>query len=130
LYAPVVKHYRRRKLAQVIHRLLLGPQAAWDAALKAAGTRISINTAFVERLNLTLRHALAALTRRSFCIAKSKRHLQLRLNAYLVYYNLVRLHLSLKITPACSAGLTDHAWSWEELLSFRLCPDQFAVVAG
>jgi hypothetical protein len=130
LYAQVVKQYRRRKLAQVIHRVLLGTRAAWDAALQAAGTRVSINTAFVERLNLTLRHALAALTRRTLCIAKSKRHLQLRLNAYLVYYNLVRRHMSLKTTPACSAGLTDHPWSWEELLMFRLRPDQLATVAG
>ncbi len=99
LYAQVVKHYRRRKLAQVIHRLLLGTQAAWDAALKAASTRLSINIALVERLNLTLCHALAVLTRRSLCIAKSRCHLQLRLNAYLVYYNLVRLHLSLKTAP-------------------------------
>jgi hypothetical protein len=62
--------------------------------------------------------------------ARHTRHLQLRLNAYLVYYNLVRPHLSLKTTPACSAGLTDHAWTWEELLTFRLRPDQLAAVVG
>ena len=138
LYAQVVKQYCRRKLAQVVRRLLLGTQAAWEAALQATGTRVSINTAFVERLNpslrsgqaLTLRQSLAALTRRTLCLAKTKRHLQLRLNAYLVYYNLVREHMTLQTTPACSAGLTDHAWSWEEFLTFRLRPEQLAAVVS
>ncbi len=73
-------------------------------------------------MNLTLRQGLAALTRRSQAIAKTKRHLQLRLDAYLVYYNLVREHQSLRTTPACAAGLTDHAWSWAEVLTVRLPP--------
>ena len=76
----------------------------------------------MERLNLTLRQGLAALTRRSAAIAKTKRHLQLRLGSYLVYYNLVREHLSLGTSPACAAGLTDHGWSWAEVLSYRLPP--------
>jgi IS1 family transposase len=51
----------------------------------------SIHTAFVKRLNLTLRPSLAAVTRRSLTFAKTKRHLQFHLNAYLVYSNLVRI---------------------------------------
>jgi hypothetical protein len=130
LYAQVVKQYRRRKLAHIVRRLLPGTQAAWEAALHAAGTRVSINTAFVERLNLTLRQSLAALTRRTLCLAKTRRHLQLRLNAYWVYYNLVRAHMTLQTTHACSVGLTDHAWTWEEALTFRLRPEPLATVAG
>jgi len=79
---------------------------------------------------LTLRRSLAALTRRTLCLAKTRRHLQLRLNAYLVYYNLVREHMTLQTTLACSAGLTDHAWTWEELLTFRLRPEPLAAVVG
>jgi IS1 family transposase len=122
LYAQVVKKYRRRQLTHVLRRVLLGTAAQWAAAMAAAGTRGSINTAFVERLNLTLRQGLAALTRRSQAIAKTKQHLQWRLNAYLVYYNLVREHLSLGTSPACAAGLTDHVWSWAEVLTYRLPP--------
>lgn len=120
LYAQVVKHYRRRKLTQVVRRVLVGTWERRHAAMTAAGTRGSINTAFVERLNLTLRHGLAALTRRTLAIAKTKRHLQLRLNAYVVYYNLVRVHLTLQTTPACAAGLTDQPWPWEQVLNYRL----------
>ena len=79
---------------------------------------------------MTLRQSLAALTRRTLCLAKTKRYLQLRLNAYQVYYNLVREHMTLQMTPACSAGLTDHAWTWEELLTFRWRPEPLAAVAG
>ena len=99
------------------------PACRRQADRGAAGTRVSINTAFVERLNLTLRHALAVLMQRTPGLAKTKHHLQLRLNAYLVYYNLVRVHMTLKTTPACSVGLTDHAWTWEELLTFRQRPE-------
>ena len=120
LYAQVVKEYRRRKLTRVLRRMLLGTARAWATAMAAAGTRVSINTAFAERLNLTLRQGLAALTRRSQALAKTKRHLQLRLDAYLVYYNLVREHLSLGTTPACAPGLTDHGWSGAEVLTYRL----------
>ena len=79
---------------------------------------------------MTLRQSLVALTRRTLCLAKTKRYLPQRLNAYLVYYNLVRDHMTLHMTPACSAGLTDHAWTWEELLTFRLRPEPLAAVAG
>ena len=79
---------------------------------------------------MTLRQSLAALTQRTLSLAMTRRHLQLRLNAYWVYYNLMREHMTLHTTPACSAGLTDHAWTWEELLIFRLRPEQLAAVAG
>jgi len=68
--------------------------------------------------------------RRTLCLAKTKRHLQLRLNACWVYHNLARDHMTLHTTPACSAGLTDYAWTWEELLTFRWRSEPLAAVAG
>jgi len=35
---------------------------------------------------------------------------------YAVYYNFARLHKTLRITPAMAAGLSDHAWSLEEVV--------------
>src|SRR6266567_6552616 len=53
LYAQVVKTIRRRRLVGVRHRVVFGTQAAVAQVLAACGWQI--NTAFVERLNLSLR---------------------------------------------------------------------------
>jgi hypothetical protein len=34
-----------------------------------------------------------------------------------MHYNFVRVHKTLRVTPAMEAGLTDHIWSMEELVS-------------
>jgi hypothetical protein len=121
-YGRVIKHYRRKKLSHVIRHTLLGKLDQLRQILSDAGTRPSLNTSYVEHLNLTLRCGLAALTRRSPCIAKSKRTLECRLILLQVYYNMIRVHSTIETTPAHQAGLTDPAWQWEELLTFRLLP--------
>jgi hypothetical protein len=70
LYAQVRKSYRRRKLARVERCMRLDSLDHWAARLKSLGLTGSINTSFVERINLTLRHALAALSRRSWATAQ------------------------------------------------------------
>jgi hypothetical protein len=79
LYGQVIKAYRRRKLAKVERRMQLGERRDLKKALQRLGFSGSINTAFVERLNLTLRQGLAALTRRSWATAQ----LTLELEAHL-----------------------------------------------
>src|SRR5207253_3350122 len=53
LYAQVVKTVRRRRLVRVTHRVVFGTLEAVQQVLAACGWQI--NTAFVERLNLSLR---------------------------------------------------------------------------
>jgi IS1 family transposase len=65
IYGQVKKSYRRRKLQFVERLMRLGDLPHLTERLKTLGLSGSLNTAFVERLNLTLRHALAALSRRS-----------------------------------------------------------------
>src|SRR5262249_15293214 len=62
LYAQVVKTVRRRRLVYVRHRVVFGPLAAVQQVLAACGWQIQ--TAFVERLNLTIRQHVAAVGRR------------------------------------------------------------------
>jgi IS1 family transposase len=61
-YAQVVKSYRRRRLVGVTHRVVFGTQLAIEQVLAACGW--TINTAFVERLNLDIRQRVAAIGRR------------------------------------------------------------------
>jgi IS1 family transposase/transposase-like protein len=142
LYGQVKKSYRRRRLARVERHMRLGDLAHLTDRLKALGFSGTLNTAFVERINLTLRHALAALSRRSWATAQLTGELLAHLEWWRAYYHFCRPHLSLRLqldgpqarrgkqtprrygphTPAMAAGLTDHIWSVQELLAFPVGP--------
>ncbi len=62
LYAQVVKSYRRRRIVGVTHRVVFGTQLDIEQVLAACGW--TINTAFIERLNLDIRQRVAAVGRR------------------------------------------------------------------
>jgi IS1 family transposase len=62
LYTQVVKSYRRRRLVGVKHRVVFGTRWAIEQILTPCGW--TINTAFVERLNLDIRQRVAAIGRR------------------------------------------------------------------
>src|SRR5690242_13215634 len=70
LYAQVVKTLRRRRLVEVKHRVVFGTKAAVAQVLATCGWQI--NTAFVERLNLSLRQRVAAMRRRSATSCKGE----------------------------------------------------------
>jgi IS1 family transposase len=140
LYAQVVKTMRRRCLVAVKHRVVFGTQLAIEQVLAACGWQI--NTAFVERLNLSLRQRVAAIGRRSATPCTSEDGLGQQLALFQVYHNFVLLHASLcqalaepvptngrgstkvwrPCTPAMAAGLTDHVWSLKEVLLYRVPP--------
>lgn len=140
LYGQVKKSYRRRKLTKVERRIRWGSREAFQAKLQALGLSRTLNTAFVERVNLTIRRGIAALQRRSWSTTQTQRHLELHLQWWRAYYHFVRPHGSLrerlaaprarrgkqrpqvyqKRTPAMAVGITNHRWGVVELLSFPL----------
>ena len=140
LYAQVVKTMRRRRLVEVKQRVVVGTKAAVDQVLATCGWQIS--TAFVERLNLSLRQRVAAIRRRSATSCKSEEGLSQQLILFQTYHNFVLPHASLRqplrlpevtngrgsakwwrpCTPAMAAGLTDQVWSLREGLMFRVPP--------
>jgi hypothetical protein len=140
LYAQVVKAYRRRRLVGVTHRVVFGTQLAIEQVLARCGW--TINTAFVERLNLDLRQRVAAIGRRVNTLCQGEAGLQQQLVLFQVYHNFVLPHASLRqalakpiptngsgsakvwrpCTPAMAAGLTDHVWSLQEVLCYRVPP--------
>jgi transposase-like protein/IS1 family transposase len=75
-----------------------------------------ISTSHVKRVNLSVRTQLRRLTRLALGFSKSLDNLKAAVAVYVAYYNLCRLHRTLRVTPAMEAGLTDHVWSIEELL--------------
>ncbi len=68
LYAQVVKQYRRRRLVRVRHRVVFGTLTGVKHVLAAHDWQI--NTAFIERVNLTIRQHVAAIRRRVATLCK------------------------------------------------------------
>jgi IS1 family transposase len=140
LYAQVVKSYRRRRLVGVTHRVVFGSRLAIEQML--ARWSWTINTAFVERLNLDIRQRVAAIGRRVNTLCQGEAGLRDQLTVFQVYHNFVLPHASLRqpllipevtsgrgsvkvwrpCTPAMAAGLTDHVWSLKEVVLYRVPP--------
>src|SRR4029077_14618580 len=94
LYAQVVKSYRRRRIVGVKHRVVFGTQWAIEQVLAACGW--TINTAFVERLNLDIRQCVAAIGRRVNTRCQGEAGLRDQLALFQTYHNFVLPHASLR----------------------------------
>ena len=124
LIAQVVKRYARRRVVDTERRLVDGTPARVETLRRRSqGDGVS-NTAYIERLNGTFRERLAPLARR--CRALARETLTLHEGMFLVgtVYNFCTPHASLgraqQTTPAMAAGITDHGWTMQELLSFHV----------
>jgi len=140
LYAQVVKSYRCRRLVGVTYRVVFGTRLAIEQVLAAYGW--TINTAFIERLNLDIRQCVAAVGRRVNTLRQGEPGVRDQLALFHVYHNFVLPHASLRqrlplpeatsgsgsaklwrpCTPAMAAGLTNHVWSLKEVLFYRVPP--------
>jgi transposase-like protein len=74
-----------------------------------------VSTSHVERANLSARTHLRRLTRPSLGFSKGLVHLKAAVHLYMVFFNFVRVHQTLRVTPAMQAGITDHVWTTQEL---------------
>ena len=140
VYGQVKKCYRRRKLIRVTHVMRLGTQADLKAVLQHLGFSGRLNTAFIERVNLTVRHGVSALARRSWATSQQAPQLLDHLEWWRAYYHFVRPHEGLRValvqpldrggkllaqryrqrTPAMAAGRTTRRWTAGEVLSYPL----------
>jgi hypothetical protein len=75
-----------------------------------------ISTSLVERQNLTMRMSMRRMTRLTNAFSKKFENLQAAVALHFAHYNLVRLHKTLRTTPAMAAGVTNRLWSLEELV--------------
>jgi IS1 family transposase len=89
IYGQVKKCYRRRKLVRVTHVMRLGTRDALKVGLQGLGLSGRLNTAFIERVNLTVRHGVAALARRTWATTQQAPHLLVHLEWWRAYYHFV-----------------------------------------
>lgn len=75
-----------------------------------------VSTSFVERQNLTMRMQMRRFTRLTNAFSKKVENLRAAVGLHFAHYNFVRVHSSLRVTPAMAAGVANEIWSMEELV--------------
>lgn len=138
----IVQVVKRRSGAkfEVERRIVQGCQQQVDQLRQRSQRRLGvINTAYIERLNASFRQRLACLTRRTRHLAQQAQTVTAGMYVVGCFYNLCDFHHALRIrlytgkfayrwvrrTPALAAGLTDHRWTVDELLTFRVPPPRW-----
>lgn len=122
IYAQVVKTWRRNRIVKVERDAVIGTCRRLDAALIESEDSTSANTAYIERLNLTLRQTVAYLRRRSPSHARCPARLYRQLELARCHYNFIRRHGGLRFgrelrTPAMVAGIRDQVCSFREVFA-------------
>jgi hypothetical protein len=126
LFGMLYKIKVGRKLEDLYSRIRCGTRKRWRERTMALGFSGQVQTAFVERANLTLRELIAPLARRTWSIARSHESLLAWIQWGLCNYHFIRPHHSLCLsrayarTPAMAARLTDHIWSTQEVLRYKI----------
>ena len=142
-YAVVVKERERGRVVKVTTRVVYGTEDQIRTALHNSPVSHAINTSGVERNNLTVRQHSRRMGRKVNAFSKEREYLEDQLTLAFAYYHFVIPHRGLRqalskpiptkgphatykkwkqVTPAMAAGLTDHIWTMDELLSFRVLP--------
>jgi len=75
-----------------------------------------ISTSYVERANLSMRMGLRRYTRLTNGHSKKLANHCAALAIYFMHYNFVRIHSTIRCSPAMAAGVTPHLWSVEEIV--------------
>lgn len=134
--AVVIKRTQKKRVVEITRKMVQGTLEQAQALLASSVGGTVLNTAFIERLNGTMRQRLASLTRK--CRHAARRLAALESGMWLLgcTYNFCWPHHELSrraakaqgkpgevlLTPAMASGLTDHIWSIQDLLSYRVAP--------
>jgi IS1 family transposase len=126
----VIKRTEKKRVVEVTRQMAHGLLTQAEQLLQLSAGGSVLNTAFIERLNGTMRERLASLTRK--CRHAASRLQALHTGMYLIgctyhfcvaHHELSQAkHWGMACTPAMASGLTDHVWSVCELLSYKVAP--------
>jgi IS1 family transposase len=143
VYGPLVTQQHQGKLLTRSTRVVLGAERLTPLGYTSS-------TALVERVNVTLRQALAPLARKTSSFCKDRERLRQRVVFFQAFYTMARPHMSLpqplarhectchgairprwrQRTPAMAAGVTDHVWTFRELLTVKFEPLNSQSISG
>jgi len=100
------KRYSPAQIVRVIIKPLIGNPK-----------RKRISTSHIERQNLTIRMQMRRFTRLTNAFSKKLENLKAATALHFFHYNFMRIHSSLRVTPAMEARITNRLWNWEDLLT-------------
>jgi len=75
-----------------------------------------VSTSYIERQNLTMRMNIRRFTRLTNAFSKKIENHAHSIALFYMHYNFVRVHQTLRVTPAMEAGLTSRAWSIQDIV--------------
>jgi IS1 family transposase len=76
-----------------------------------------VSTSYAERSNLTMRMHMRRFTRLTNAFSKKVENHAYAVALHMMYYNFVRIHQSLRMTPAMAAGVTDRLWEIADIVA-------------
>jgi hypothetical protein len=119
LYDAVVQHLWTPDDYREEGRRYASPRLIGQEKIVVSGTpeEERICTSHVERTNWTLRTHLRRFTRLSNGFSRKKENLRAALALYFAYYNFVRMHKTIRMTPAMAAGIARKPWSVSDLMT-------------
>src|SRR6266566_4576123 len=128
--ATVIKRTEKKRVVEVTRKVTLGTLENAQKLLNMTVGCKQFNTSLIERFNGTMRERLASLTRK--CRHAAQRLDALRAGMYLIgcTYNFCfphhelskTTHFGYACTPAMAAGLTDHLWTVQEVVTYKIAP--------
>jgi IS1 family transposase len=128
-YAIVKKKRKKGRVISIELKIVFGKEEEIYQFLRDSPISNQINTSFIERNNLTLRHYNKRLSRKTMSFSRKLENHWYQFEIERALYHFVKPHRGLKlfkpngtysfITPMMAAGKTDHIWTIEELLSFN-----------
>jgi IS1 family transposase len=117
-YAQLVKHYGEEKGRSPEKRY--SPAVCTGASkspVSGAPDAKHISTSYVERQNLNMRMGMRRFTRLTNAFSKKIENHCHSLALYFLYCNFVRIHKTLKVSPAMAAGVSDRLWGMEDVVA-------------
>ena len=94
------------------------PQVVGQEVTAIAGNpdKRHISTSIIERQNLTMRMSMRRFTRLTSGFSKKLENMQAAVALHFAHYNFVRMHKTLRATPAMAAGIEPGLWSLNDLV--------------
>ena len=77
---------------------------------------VHVSPSYIERQNLTMRMNIRRFTRLTNAFSKKLENLKAAVSLHFAYYNFVRIHQSLRVTPAMESGNASYKWNIKDIL--------------
>jgi hypothetical protein len=114
-YAQLVKIYGAERAGEARYSSAQC-MGARKTVISGTPERAHISTSHTERQNLTMRMQMRRFTRLTNAFSKKIENHEAAIALHYMHYNFVRIHQTLRVTPAMEAGISNHVWSLVEIV--------------